>query len=36
MEHYGITRYPLSQVLPYRINTWASRRTNYYNLGQLN
>jgi penicillin-binding protein 2 len=36
MEHYGITRYPLSQVLPYRINTWAARRTNYYNLGQLN
>ncbi len=36
MEYYGLTRYPLSQVLPYRINTWAARRTNYYNLGQLN
>jgi penicillin-binding protein 2 len=36
MEHYGLQRYPLSQTFSYRINLWAGRRTNYYNLGQLN
>ena len=36
MEHYGLQRYPLSQSFVYRINLWAGRRTNYYNLGQLN
>jgi penicillin-binding protein 2 len=33
MEHYGVTRYPLSQVLPYKINIWTTHRTNFYNLG---
>lgn len=36
MEHYGLQKYPLSQSFVYRINLWAARRTNYYNLGQLN
>jgi penicillin-binding protein 2 len=36
MEHFKLQRYPLSQTFSYRINLWAGRRTNYYNLGQLN
>ena len=36
MEHFKLQRYPLSQTFAYRINLWAGRRTNYYNLGQLN
>ena len=35
MEHYGLARYPLSQQYPFHINTWAARRTNFYQLGGL-
>ncbi len=39
IEHYGLVKYPASEpgtsLASYHINTWAARRTNFYQLGGL-